>query len=536
MSIISEINRMKFTNAIASNTGGFDFFTRNSSSTYINALQILGDGNAIFAGNVKTTGAAIGTTQADGDYLAKLYTLNADGFMSLYTGQATPLEKVRITSYGDNWINPANGGNVGIGTTLPQSILSLSKTDEASYTPATAVDYSLMLGTRNGNAAGTSDDLGPGIVWKYNDSGGGYTKKSAGIMQVGEGNYLRSGLAFYTNNNADQTTVWSEKMRLSMDGNVGIGTTSPNNPFAAEAVLQVGDTSSATNDGLITIGSGTAGSGDIYFADGTSGGSAYRGFLSYKHNGDYLAFGTAETTRIIIDSSGNEIIYGGLTVGATSQVAGTQVAIVGGGVTNLQRWGSTSDGGNQASYRFRIDQSYKFIANNGSGDNLTIDSSNGSIIPSGGIYLGGTAAVHKLDYYEEGTFIPYLEFGGNRVGIVYGSTAGSTYQGGNYTRIGRVVTFSLRIILSSKGTSVGTATIVGLPYTVGGQPANYGSAMYSFANNFLIPERPTITIDTGSSIIRLRYVNSPSGGYANVTDSGFNNNSDIILTGTYQTS
>jgi len=118
-------------------------------------------------------------------------------------------------------------GNVGIGTTLPQSILSLSKTDEASYTPATAIDYSLMLGTRNGNAAGTSDDLGPGIVWKYNDSGGTYTKKSAGIMQVGEGNYLRSGLAFYTNNNANTTSVWSEKMRLSMDGNVGIGITAP---------------------------------------------------------------------------------------------------------------------------------------------------------------------------------------------------------------------------------------------------------------------------------------------------------------------
>ena len=118
-------------------------------------------------------------------------------------------------------------GNVGIGTTLPQSILSLSKTDEASYTPTTAIDYSLTLGARNGNAGGTSDDLGPGIVWKYNDSGGSYTKKSAGIMQVGEGNYLRSGLAFYTNNNADQTTAWSEKMRLSMDGDLGIGVTSP---------------------------------------------------------------------------------------------------------------------------------------------------------------------------------------------------------------------------------------------------------------------------------------------------------------------
>ncbi|MCH9717146.1 MAG: hypothetical protein K0U52_08690, partial [Gammaproteobacteria bacterium] len=150
------------------------------------------------------------------------------------TSDIAPTERMRITS----------GGNVGIGTTLPQSILSLSKTDEASYTPATAVDYSLMLGTRNGNAAGTSDDLGPGIVWKYNDSNGGYTKKSAGIMQVGEGNYLRSGLAFYTNNNADQTTVWSEKMRLSMDGNVGIGTTTP------LAKLQVGAEQNSNATGI----------------------------------------------------------------------------------------------------------------------------------------------------------------------------------------------------------------------------------------------------------------------------------------------
>ena len=57
--------------------------------------------------------------------------------------------------------------------------------------------------------------------------------------------------------------------------------------------------------------------------------------------------------------------------------------------------------------------------------------------------------------------------------------------------------------------------------------------MWSFANNFLIPERPTITMDNNSSIIRLRYVQS-NGNYGNVTNSDFNNNSDIILTGTYQ--
>ena len=167
-----------------------------------------------------------------------------------------------------NGVTYFTGGDVGISTTIPQSILSLSKTDEASYTLATAIDYSLMLGTRNGNAAGTSDDLGPGIVWKYNDSGGSYTKKSAGIMQVGEGNYLRSGLAFYTNNNADQTTAWSEKMRLSMDGNVGIGTTSPG------AKLEVNANSATLTQEILKVKGG--GSGGAY------------GFLVEANNGDDL--------------------------------------------------------------------------------------------------------------------------------------------------------------------------------------------------------------------------------------------------------
>ena len=71
-----------------------------------------------------------------------------------------------------------------------------------------------------------------------------------------------------------------------------------------------------------------------------------------------------------------------------------------------------------------------------------------------------------------------------------------------------------------------------MPYNVASLPANYGSAMYSFANNFAVPERATITMDSGQSIIRLRYTNS-SGAYGNVINSDLNNNSDIILVGTY---
>ena len=57
-----------------------------------------------------------------------MYQSNADGFLSLYTGQAKPLEKVRISSYGDSWFVPAAGGKLGIGTTSPQSPLHIAGT------------------------------------------------------------------------------------------------------------------------------------------------------------------------------------------------------------------------------------------------------------------------------------------------------------------------------------------------------------------------------------------------------------------------
>ena len=55
-------------------------------------------------GDLYQTMGAIGVAQTDQDYLAKIYELNSDGFMSLYTGQPTPLERIRISSYGDSFL------------------------------------------------------------------------------------------------------------------------------------------------------------------------------------------------------------------------------------------------------------------------------------------------------------------------------------------------------------------------------------------------------------------------------------------------
>ena len=248
----------------------------------------------------------------NGQSATNLYLGGGGTAVTIKDGQNSAFE---INSSGVTYFT---GGNIGISTTTPQSILSLSKTDESSYTPATAIDYSLMLGTRNGNAAGTSDDLGPGIVWKYNDSGGSYTKKSAGIMQVGEGNYLRSGLAFYTNNNANTTSVWSEKMRLSMDGDLGIGTTSPGSKLEVNGTGQFGgvlrvpaqwDSSSMAGNSIYAA---TANDG-FAFGVGTgistwwsySNTSGIRRMIDVDNDGTFVRIRTSQSDRVIVDSTGN---------------------------------------------------------------------------------------------------------------------------------------------------------------------------------------------------------------------------------------
>jgi hypothetical protein len=182
-------------------------------------------------------------------------------------------------------------GKLGIGTASPQAQLHIygGDLDTRAYQQSSSTN-SIYLNPTNGNANGTSNTGGGGVIWKpwYNN----YTKKSAGILAIGEGNYFRSGLAFYTNNNADQTTDWSERMRIDMDGNVGIGTVAPQRPFtlykASSPVIQLvnSTTGTAAADGMLLTQSGV----DSYIENGEVG---------------KMFFRTSATNRVTIDSSGN---------------------------------------------------------------------------------------------------------------------------------------------------------------------------------------------------------------------------------------
>jgi hypothetical protein len=106
------------------------------------------------------------------------------------------------------------------------------------------------------------------------------------------------------------TSGGSQALTLDSSGNVGIGTSSPSELLhVSEGSSGAGRSSDADtlfleNNGNagITIGSSTTGSGSVRFAD--SGGTG-RGVLFYDHSSDFMSFHSAGGERMRIDASGN---------------------------------------------------------------------------------------------------------------------------------------------------------------------------------------------------------------------------------------
>ena len=100
---------------------------------------------------------------------------------------------------------------------------------------------------------------------------------------------------------------------------------------------------------------------------------------------------------------------------------------------------------------------------------------------SGGVYLGGTAAVNHLDDYEEGTWTPQLTINSSTSGITYTSRSAA------YTKIGELVFVEGDIQLSSRGTNGGTVRIGSLPFLVddrtSGTSLDGGASLCAFQAN-----------------------------------------------------
>ena len=136
-----------------------------------------------------------------------------------------------------------------------------------------------------------------------------------------------------------------------------------------------------------------------------------------------------------------------------------------------------------------------------------------------------SADVNTLDDYEEGTWTPGISFGGGVTGITY------TYQSALYTKIGRQVSISGFITLSSKGTDTGAALITGLPFTVKNDIGAYAPCGLRF-NGISFADRPQAYPNPNTTTIILEEILN-NGTMTTLNDTNFANNSAIMFSVTY---
>jgi len=231
-----------------------------------NITNKAGTGSPNFPFGMNVTGVMTATS-FNGNGVNITGVITATGGVQVATGATISGSTNTITALtnGSERLRIASSGLVGIGTDNPSTGLHLLGAD--SY-------FTMQSSSASGNA---------GILFK--DSSG--TQNSV-IFYDFDDDFLK----FSTNND-------TERLRIDSSGRLMLGTTTEGEANADDFTIA---TSAHTG---MTIRSGTANRGNIYFSDGTSGDSEYRGYITYDHDGDKFNFGTGNSNRLTITSAGD---------------------------------------------------------------------------------------------------------------------------------------------------------------------------------------------------------------------------------------
>ena len=262
-----------------------------------------------------------------------------------YIGHDSAARALTLRTNSTDRLSITGGGNVGIGTTSPSAKFVVNNnggTGNAFYvdvgnrndvttlfehtgttTPVpfrlrksgysgTAANYGLLYLHMNDGTVGNGSNL----YFTLNDSAGNeHEYGGLGAHVITNTNGAESGdLVFYT---SDAGTVRSEKVRIKFNGNVGIGTTSPNGRLTIvgdgsqnnfSSVLRVSDTSTIgkwAGIGFPDVQSTTSSANNYYFI---GRGGAYTDRLLSVHIPNAADYGSGVQPKFGIYSTGADLL------------------------------------------------------------------------------------------------------------------------------------------------------------------------------------------------------------------------------------
>ena len=181
-------------------------------------------------------------------------------------------DAIRNVNASVDGINLDTSGNVGLGTTSPNTKLHVEGTGTIAEFKSTNNNYLLQL---KGNNSANYVYLG---TTSSND-------------------YL---IANNTNGSG-----FAERLRIDSSGRLLLGTTTEGSTNADELTINT-----ASGHGGMTIRNDSSSNGNIWFSDGTSGAAEYAGYVQYDHSADALKLASGAALALTLDNSQNATFAG----------------------------------------------------------------------------------------------------------------------------------------------------------------------------------------------------------------------------------